>query len=50
MQMCGLTHSPCGHFLHCRDKICAMPNPLSGKSMQGTAVSFHVSLVIFISK
>ena len=50
LQMCGLTHSPCGHFVHCRDKICAMPNPLSGKLMQGTVVSFHVSLVTFLSE
>lgn len=49
LQVCGLTHSPCGYFLNCRDKICAMPNPLSGKLLQG-AVSFHVSLVIFLSK
>lgn len=47
--MCGLTQWICGHFLNCRDKICAMPNPLSGKLLQG-AVSFHVSLVIFLSK
>lgn len=47
---CGLTHSPCGHFLNCRDKICATPNTLSGKLLQGTAVSFHVSLVIFLPK
>lgn len=36
-------------FSNCRDKICAMPNPLSGKLLQG-AVSFHVSLVILLFK
>lgn len=32
----GLTYSPCGHFLNCRDKICATPNTSSGELLQGT--------------
>jgi hypothetical protein len=45
---CGITYSRCGHFMDYRDKGCVTPNTLSGKLLQGTALSFHVSLVMLL--